>query len=277
MFTCRVQGCRFPQSHVAFAHRCGKCNRFGHGEMECGNQRKINYLKTISINDKLDNNYCDLQDCNYRWSHQSSAHHCNKCGERAHSITNCPKRIPTHPTIFDRWEDDSNYLSGNTSINTNQPSKKYIIECPKCRTSNESDSIKKVYADAECCICREKDAEVLLETCRHVCICEDCCNKLNKNKDTSISSSSGTQSSSSISDFPDDDEGSEERARHIMGNNEGKIYVSILAGQGCSFRYRRDNNNGPLERLFMHSDDWGQYGHGRVAEHGSFISGYRMV
>ena len=72
-------------------------------------------------------------------------------------------------------------------------------------------------------------------------------------------------------------EGLEERAFEVMGNQEGKIYVCIQGELGCSFWYRRISRNMPLQKLFMHQDDWGQYGLGKVAEHASFINGYRTI
>ena len=62
MNTCRVSGCKFKKSHVALGHRCGSCQQYGHGEVECGNKRKITKLKKMSKNDKMkDDSFCSLR------------------------------------------------------------------------------------------------------------------------------------------------------------------------------------------------------------------------
>ena len=104
MNTCRVRGFRFNDSHIAPAHRCGVCGQFWHGEIECGNQGNIDRLKHLSRNDKLnENDYCDLKYCDYRWSHKRSAHHCSKCGERAHCVTDCPSVQQRSGGLFSSW------------------------------------------------------------------------------------------------------------------------------------------------------------------------------
>lgn len=294
MNTCRVRGCRFNDSHIASAHRCGVCGQFGHGEIECGNQGSIDRLKHLSRNDKLnENDYCDLKYCDYRWSHKRSAHHCIKCGERAHCVTDCPSAQQRSGGLFSRWEMDSNMMendsdsekddmyddvSDSKNESKNSSGSKHVVKCPTCRKYNVFNDITKVFVDSECAVCMDNKAQVLLPTCSHVCVCIECCSKLNEYKGTNLPDGSGSHSNSSSSNFfPADDEGSEDRACSIMGSEEGKIYVSIPAGMGCSFWYRRNSRDGPLERLFMNSDDWGQYGHGRVSQHTSFISGYRMI
>ena len=35
--SCKVSGCRYPSYHTTIAHRCGECNNYGHGQIECNN------------------------------------------------------------------------------------------------------------------------------------------------------------------------------------------------------------------------------------------------
>jgi len=299
MNTCRVQGCRFKTSHVASAHRCGVCEKFGHGEIECGNQRKMYNLTENSKDDKLiPSAHCDLKHCDYRWSHSSSAHHCRKCGERAHCETECPQNRRRHRrgSIFSRWEADSIMMAENVESEDveekkdmdddevdemdeeTKPASKYVVKCPSCRKYNVFTDLKKVFVDSQCVACMDDKAQVLFPVCSHICVCITCCGKMNEHEEKGdIFPSSNSSSSSSSSFFPDDDEGSYSRACDIMGTEEGKVYVSVPAGMGCSFWYRRNSQEASLERLFMHSDDWGQYGAGRVEEHSAFIAGYRQV
>ena len=306
MNTCRVHGCRFKNSHLTVAHRCGVCNKFGHGEMECGNIRKINILKEISTSDTLSPDiHCNLPYCNHRSSHTNNAHHCRKCGERAHCMTTCPHSRRHSRSIFSRQEEESKINieekdSESDEETESKPLRKkkkveekkhYEIKCPLCKVINVFTNPSKLFVDSNCIVCMNNKAQVLFPTCKHVYVCLPCCNKLNEhceNKSSisvydssspsSSSSMSSSSSTSSSSFFPDDDEGSEFNATRALEGEEGKVYICIPAGLGCSFWYRRNNSFSPLERLFMHSDDWGQYGgNGRVPEHTSFISGYRQV
>ena len=47
MSSCKVAGCRHPHNHVTLGHLCGKCGKYGHGQMECGNQIQIDRLKDL--------------------------------------------------------------------------------------------------------------------------------------------------------------------------------------------------------------------------------------
>jgi len=40
MAHCKVYGCRYANSHVTKDHKCGNCNGFGHGRVECGSIQK---------------------------------------------------------------------------------------------------------------------------------------------------------------------------------------------------------------------------------------------
>lgn len=57
----------------------------------------------------------------------------------------------------------------------------------------------------------------------------------------------------------------------------GKVFVRIYRGMGCLEFVRKNDGTNMLENLHMHSDDWGQYGPGRVAEFNNFVEGYELV
>ena len=38
---CKVLKCKFPSSHVTLGHKCGRCNKYGHGEIECNKLEMI--------------------------------------------------------------------------------------------------------------------------------------------------------------------------------------------------------------------------------------------
>lgn len=193
MNTCRSKGCRFSNTHVTLGHRCGVCNEFGHGKMECGKLNNISTLRELSRNDKIPEKLqCEVHNCIYKWSHIKSAHHCGKCSGRGHGTSYCPQSRG----LLGNSRRSSSIFSGNDYI---------------------------------------------------------------KNRG-----------------FPDDED-SEQAAFTKMGSTDGKVYVTIPDEMGCSFWYRRTSRDSLLEKLFMHYDDWGQYGMGKVAEYTSFINGYTQI
>ena len=61
--TCRVAGCKYPETHVTSAHVCGTCGEKGHGQGECSNYNSIDKLLRFS-RDKI--NFlrrCDIVGC----------------------------------------------------------------------------------------------------------------------------------------------------------------------------------------------------------------------
>ena len=131
----------------------------------------------------------------------------------------------------------------------------YKIKCPHCKVYN---TISKIFKILPICFC--------------IYVCENCYNLINKNKSEVKLESSYIQNEF----FPDNDEGSEQKALELMGDEDGKIYVSISGRMGSSFWYRRKSRYDPLDKLFMHRNDWGTYGGpGRISEHSRFIKLYK--
>ena len=81
---CKVKHCRYPESHVTSVHRCGKCAKPGHGQIECGNSEQI---ANLSIDDEQFPHSCTMEICYHRNTHINAAHHCEyfECGGN-HSI-----------------------------------------------------------------------------------------------------------------------------------------------------------------------------------------------
>jgi len=88
MSFCRVKGCLRPTTHTTAAHRCEKCNTYGHGKNECGNQLKILNLTKYKNDKLLEINFCSMINCKHFWSHSTEQHQCHKCGYN-HSSINC--------------------------------------------------------------------------------------------------------------------------------------------------------------------------------------------
>ena len=100
MTYCKVAGCRFPQTHTTSGHKCGKCNRYGHGRIECGVYSLIERLRPFH-NDRLpESMHCTLVGCKHAWSHNKHAHNCHKCF-RNHRSRDCI--IQSLETLKTQW------------------------------------------------------------------------------------------------------------------------------------------------------------------------------
>lgn len=259
---CKCYGCRYSMTHTTKGHLCGKCKKFGHGNYEC---LKFNLKRNLYqfYEEKLPVELqCSIENCEYKWSHTNQAHHCKVC-KLNHSINDCP----------------------NNNIE---------ICCPLCRVKNIIPiNQKKITGLSEICkICFDKECQVYFPQCAHICMCIDCVNQLNPNKNNILLGRSNfvidrrkelTESdiiiASSESQFVELlDVGNKK-----MENKLNKIYTLIYIGQGCSLYVRRDDfiDEKPIELkgFFMHGDSWGQYGintdDSRKME--MFIKDYKLI
>lgn len=94
---CRAQGCRHASTHLTAAHLCGRCGRFGHGQIECGNTQRILALaspaddgatttrSTLSsgVYEAMPHTLqCRVRGCPWPHTHHTQAHHCTSCLKR---------------------------------------------------------------------------------------------------------------------------------------------------------------------------------------------------
>jgi len=49
MITCKIFGCRFNDLHISEKHECGKCFKYGHGQIECPMNNKMIKLTVQEI------------------------------------------------------------------------------------------------------------------------------------------------------------------------------------------------------------------------------------
>lgn len=144
MSFCKVEKCRYNKTHVTIGHKCGKCGKYGHGRIECGNYDKLEALacdRSI-LPEKM---RCDVKGCKYAHIHTREGH------------------LMVSP-------DESK-----------EKTIEYIIKCPLCRTDNKiTDTQKKVTGISDtCAVCMSSKAEVYFPECGHVCICVGCAEKMN--------------------------------------------------------------------------------------------------
>ena len=128
MIKCMVAGCRFPYSHVTCAHLCGKCKKYGHGQIECGKKNMTDYLINYFTDEITPDKYCTIIGCKNKKTHTKEAHHCEICLER-HFYKECE------------------YLTFESGD--------YNVVCPFCKKENMiKDSQSKVYGiEEKCKIC----------------------------------------------------------------------------------------------------------------------------
>ena len=272
---CKVIECRFAWSHVTQGHRCGKCGRYGHGEVECGNRSLINDLHQLSANDQLPHSkHCQMRYCSYRWSHETIAHYCRFC-HLNHNCSQC--LIGQTPFIQNHEAGDMGPATKSLGVSPSQNHNILIIECPICRAKNQIKNDQKLVfgIQDECVVCKENNAQIYFPACGHVCVCQLCSEQMNQSKPpgATISTSPSVITENQL------EQSTKWTARNKMGVTPGAIVLAISVGQGCSWFIRRNDVGSPLEGFFMHGDCWGQYG--PETDHRpqltSFKRGYTMI
>ena len=175
---CKVKGCRFPSFHTTIAHRCGNCNSYGHGQIECRNdilKRKLFVFLEDSMPEHL---YCTFPNCTYPWSHSSASHHCFRCGKRGtHSAKDC----------YIKYKNKKQQFNNNFFLNKNSIKKENIKnkennndnitiykKCPICRESSNINMNVKIFTGLDCIICMEDNKKVIFNKCKHANVCYKC-------------------------------------------------------------------------------------------------------
>ena len=226
--TCTVKHCNYKTFHITNGHRCGKCKKYGHGILECGNNDKINILSSSTKYDRLDPiDYCKIENCKYKWTHKTESHECKYCNKK-HASINC-------------------------KLNTKNK-KNLVIECPICRKSNKINiEIDRVYGlEEKCKACTMNYIEIILPGCKHAILCKKCCIIIGKKN--ILANKITEQDSMSIHTINE--------VRKVFISNISIIspYTVLDAGMGCQLYIRKNSDTHQLEQFFMHSDSWGQYG-----------------
>ena len=121
--------------------RCGICNEFGHGQLECGNRAKTSSLRQYDNERMPINVRCTVDGCTAASTHTLAAHH----------------------TVWDPV--------------TAVPSPPNAKTCPTCRRTDQTyESV--VYTDADCIVCYTRAPVVVFSDCRHANVCLTCFEQL---------------------------------------------------------------------------------------------------
>jgi hypothetical protein len=165
---CNIRGCRYPESHLSVAHRCGTCGMFGHGQMQCKRQdtsSNSSSSSSSSVHPQASvpsvpsthfpkegceaqqmprGMWCTIEGCKASWSHTSDGHHCEACGGRrdVHQ-DHCEKRV-------------------------------IRVACPTCRARATCSMACQVFTSAECVICCVPGPCVVMSPCMHANVCIRC-------------------------------------------------------------------------------------------------------
>lgn len=70
---CNVAGCRFKNTHYTFAHKCGSCHLYGHGQQECSTGKRVIYNEE-SKESKESKERCTNINCKIPETHVIDAH-----------------------------------------------------------------------------------------------------------------------------------------------------------------------------------------------------------
>lgn len=76
---CRIEGCKYPKTHLTVYHTCGKCSKMGHNTRLCGLYSQNQYTH-LSTNDFMDpSETCNFKTCEYYIYHTTPGHYCADC------------------------------------------------------------------------------------------------------------------------------------------------------------------------------------------------------
>lgn len=144
MATCQVKHCRYPNTHLTCAHRCGSCNQLGHGRLECNKPDKIRRLESICI--VVDHYNCTVPGCQQPWSHSNRAHVCDQCNNRENCVCYAQR----------------------------------IVEktCPTCKVSSNVNTNYQLFTGSDCVVCLQSAKMIVFENCHHANVCLECLLKL---------------------------------------------------------------------------------------------------
>ena len=148
---CNVKRCRFPTSHVTSGHRCGTCDTYGHGQMECGHAHQCIALAMNNHNRSAmpPERQCTIDGCVTAWTHETEAHHCTVCGSRGEGSCTCVR-----------------------------VERQVVRTCPHCKEVGNVDLAFRLFTGGDCTICMESGPMMVFDACHHANVCKDCVLKL---------------------------------------------------------------------------------------------------
>lgn len=253
---CKARNCRFPRSHITSGHKCGGCNKYGHGRMECRDGRKKAQLREMSRYDRLPTSIqCGVVGCRRSETHTTTGHYCRNCGWffdtcRTEGCGGC------------YLSEDINQARQTLEESRDSDVQPIEIKCPVCRKTNSISDVEdcKIYGlEQTCAVCMEIPISIRLPDCKHACLCEKCMDRIRSPEEKTETE----RFESVIDDF-----------RYLFTGLDN-VYVIVYAGQGCNLYVRK--KNGVFDAFFLHGDEQGQYGPDRTPSLNRFLSGLTQI
>ena len=84
--SCKVNKCKYSDSHVTIRHKCGTCKQYGHGQIECNMLKQSLYEYD---NDRIETK-CTVEDCIDNDTHTTNGHTCRYCESIVEHLVKCP-------------------------------------------------------------------------------------------------------------------------------------------------------------------------------------------
>lgn len=168
---CRVLGCRYADSHVTSAHRCGTCGVLGHGQLECADHALTRALASHLSDEMPAHLRCTVRGCTHPQTHATSAHHCSLCMSRG----------GTHYP-WCALADDADTLDDTDDEASDPPNTLTLSrQCPFCRAHSDvaaEDPMSVFVSQEECAVCLQHVPKlVVLASCGHL-VCAACVQKM---------------------------------------------------------------------------------------------------
>ena len=266
---CKVEKCRYNNYHVTKGHKCGLCQTYGHGIIECQNPLKKQNLDQF-LNDQMpDHLVCTRPRCQHSNLHSINSHQCKLCNG-FHSKHNCNLNLEFIQRI--NSEMSNPILSSNVGPDSNDQI--YKLDCPICKTKCEITYNKnKIFSlDKLCLICETNNIDIYLQ-CGHINVCYECVKKMS-HPNNNLNQTNLAIIANSFGPNVSYDDLEVYFINKFAGIN-GKVYHMVYAGMGCYWIIRRNGIGELIEIHFSHSDD--VYDQRNIDATTSFIENYIQI
>lgn len=145
-----------------------------------------------------------------------------------------------------------------------------IVKCPVCRAENKTtDDVEKLKVfglNEQCVVCMDRAINVVLPTCRHMCMCDQCYTTI-ANAPPYVPDDDLLFDMDDMNDMDDTNDvanysppmtGDQYNEAKRVINDRENYYCIVAAEMGHCWYFKYVI--GSYQSFFMHSDAWGQYG-----------------
>lgn len=228
---CKVNGCRFNDTHLTRHHICGTCHEQSHGQIECGDQKMIDNLAQYYNDTIPDELKCKFIGCNNHDNHTLQGHQCFVCGRFGHPEYACNL--------------------GQNLMHITKP-------CSICKTEIKQSEVKKLFGfTVDCPVCLDKTNDAVSFSCGHG-MCETCCEHFFNNYSMDNIYVLPIQYNNMANIIQNNQDDMIEQMNKI--NSTSAVHLIYPIGMGNMCFLRRKTLTSPIECFYMDAESWGQYG-----------------